>query len=217
MSSRIGIVCLRVRLIAFFCTCIACIVGCGAPELPPDPPGLDPRTPPGTERCGPSDRLFDLVGGPEYVGAIVPEWYFANLRGRANRSGALGIEVDRAFTPSVADVEAAESGIRRFLGAGTQNSEPLDSSSRDHWGRAAVDREVASRILRDLPKHHRQYAGLVVDGRRQVLCRFFMPDGFFDRRWQCEIVGRGVDFFERRWVIRYDMETKTYEGFDTGT
>ncbi len=203
-------------LVMVVSTCLACVGRCSGPATPPDPPWLDSRSP-DAARCNPAEPLFQLVGGPEYVGVIIPDSYFAELGSREEAFARwLGVGAQGAWTPTTADIERAEAGIRKALSAGVQDPELLDPYSHGNSSRADLIKKVVVNIMRDLPKYRRQYAGLVVDGRRHVLCRFFMPSEIFFRRWQCDYMS-GNDFFDQLWTIQYDVGTKTYEGFDFGS
>jgi hypothetical protein len=177
---------------------VACTAGCTSPDTPPDPPSLSTNDT-ATERCSPTELQFHLVGGPEYSGVIIPQEYFAkSLDDEAAFAKWFGVKVQSAWTPTDVDVEVAENGIRGMLTTFTGNTDD------------------ASKIMRNLPNYRRQYAGLVVNGHRQVVCRFFMPETTFFRRWQCEYA-RGNDFGVLLWETRYDVVAHRYEGLRIGS
>jgi hypothetical protein len=175
------------------------------------------RTPtkPGEERCEPNEAQFPLVGGPTYVGVIVPEAYFSNSTAHESR----GPTSDRAakhgfWTPTSEDVKQAESGIRAALEAATRRPEVIGRRA-DGTSTRDLSKPLA-RILPELDHYRRQYMGVVVSGRRQIICRFFLPHDPFFRLWQCEWLS-GRDWGTNLWLIRFDLESRTYEGFDVGS
>jgi hypothetical protein len=105
-------------------------------------------------------------------------------------------------------------GIRAALVAATTRPEVIDPRSAGEP--PGVFSKVLSRILPELPHYRRQYAGIVVGGRKQILCRFFLPNDVQFRAWQCNFVA-GNDFGAELWLIRFDLESGTYEGFDVGS
>jgi hypothetical protein len=194
---------------------LGAVTGCASPETPPDPRLLSGVNS-SEERCGPAETEFSLVGGPEYVGVIIPASYFANVSGDPDAfARRYGFKAHDSWTPTTADVAAAEAGLRAALTAGILLPQALDPYAQDNNARATVVEDIASKIVRKLPMYRRQYAGVVVDGHRQLLCRAFMPEAQLFRRWQCQYV-QGNDFVELLWEIRYDVETKQYEGFAFG-
>ncbi len=197
---------------------VAGLVGCGPrnPQTSQDPP--IPASPaPGEERCDPHEPLFRLVAGPSYVGVVIPASYFVETRGREiHFAGRYGWRASDAWTPTETDIDRAEGSLLAALTDGAAEPARIDPSAVGNPGRARLDREILKSILADLLCYRRQYAGFIVDGRRQVLCRFFLPDRFLFRTWQCRYVS-GVDFKAELWQVWYDPETGTYGGFDFGS
>lgn len=135
-------------------------------------------------RADDDGRPFQIVTGDGFRGAIVPE-----PRARELAAG-WGIEADRFFTPTAADIEALEAGVVTHLVAAAPPESP--------------------ELWKKVPSYVRQYAGIFRDGKKLVLVSF-LCDGDEDDDWKTSpvVVDDGGDCFFR---LLYEPATKAFSG-----
>jgi hypothetical protein len=137
------------------------------------------------------DAPLPVVEGDGYRGAIFPP----------DRAQYGSSKLER-WLPSAADVAEFEGRLASALTSALEDPSQLDevnpSRARAHL----------NSIVPVLKSYTRQYAGIVVNGRRLLVGGFFMtPEEFPDwrRRW-VTVRGGGTDF----WHIKFDVAAKRF-------
>jgi hypothetical protein len=161
--------------------------------------------------------MFSVIKRPTFEGAIVPTEYMGDPPGEVWTSGrSLGFAVESFWRPSEDDVSRAEARIREVF---SSNPIPLQALV----GTIALSPEQRGYELREIAKivahfgeYRRQYMGVVVSGRRRVLCNFFMKEPedrpFIGDRWRCDWVAVDDGGFWY-WQIQFDVEDDTCTEF----
>lgn len=134
-----------------------------------------------------------VIRGEGYEGAIFPA-------GRVEDSPLLD-GVAETFTPTAAEVRECEAGLRRFL------ERTAADPSTNAWSAGEI-----RKILPNLGLYRRQYAGVIVEGRRRVLVNAFRKDPEDTSYWleSLLVICDGGFWY---WQVQYDPASKRYAEF----
>jgi hypothetical protein len=184
--------------------------------MPTAPPAAVPGQPAaaGDRRVAP----FLVVTTPEVDGAIVPREFMEPTTedGKFARSLVPDLGADGYWTPSLDDVTAAQQRVRAAMFAAAQG----EVAGVFGDGPVPDRRAAAPQAIRDIvaawSDYRTQYLGLVVKGRKRILCNVFPKAdavGNAGGRWQHWWVlnDRGGTAY---WQITWDVADDACLGFD---
>ncbi len=152
---------------------------------------------------------FRVVKMPAFEGAIVPAEYM----GPPSESAKwLGIPVEGYWTPSPEDVTKAEARVRSAMLAARTSLQAVTGPEPQYTPPSEYTIGEIRKIVENYDGYHLQYLGIVVSGKKRILCNFF-PRSEGDR-WLLEwwVVEDGGFWY---WTIQYDIEGDRCLGFES--
>jgi ankyrin repeat protein len=167
----------------------------------PDPPwSTEPSKTPldHAREAGFADTVAALGGNPNDPGLVEAGPYRIIIARPRELRGFLwfeGLDFEDVWIPGQADIKEFDVALRACL-----------ESSRLPEARSMVSREF---VLANLRRYHREYAGFVKDGVKQVVCQMVLPSDFTEappeENWFTIIMDGGCGIVR----VVFDTETKT--------
>jgi len=153
---------------------------------------------------------YPLVKGEGYCGVIFPKNY------SFPPELFIGLRAENRWTPTDVDIAKAEKAIATVLNKAKDDPSIIQPFVRESPEHAEYVKREVNQIIRKLPNYHRQYFGLIVEGKKKILCNFFpsslgdIKEPFPDWRSDYIEVNDGGSGF---WRITYDLESNTCSQF----
>lgn len=202
-------------------TALVLACSCSSPEMPKivEPEWLHSTAGPPVDCCGPQRPRFPSVAGSTFGGVIAPKEYFEKLVSSVgSASKVLGYTVDGFWTPTPQDVLRAEQRVRAAIAEAGQDFAAVAGPQKRPPSAQRFAMDQLEKIVANLAEFDAQYAGMIIGGRKRILCNFMRRESgsqhFLGNSRMCQWVQVDDGGFWY-WQIQFDVATETCLAFQS--